>query len=94
MENLSTLEIVGIIVLVLIFGGFIWRIAKRMVTLLLIAVLVVVGIYFVKPTILYDWFGKENVNKVETVVTDKTQELQEKTKETTTELLDKAEKNK
>lgn len=89
MENLTGLEIVGIIILVLLFSGVIWRIAKRLFGLLIIAVIVILGIYFVKPTILYDWFGKENVDRVENVVKKESEVLQEKTKETTTEFLTK-----
>jgi len=66
--HLTTLQIIGIVFLVLIFGGLIWRIAKRLVGFLIIAVLVLVGIYFVKPTLLDEWFGHANVQKVEQVV--------------------------
>jgi hypothetical protein len=81
MENLSTLEIIGIIILVLLFGGVIWRIAKRLFAVAFVAVLVLLGIYFTKPEILYDWFGKDNVEKVETKVKDGSEELKEKSRE-------------
>jgi hypothetical protein len=81
MENLSTLEIIGIIILVLLFGGVIWRLAKRLFAVALIAVLVLLGIYFTKPEILYDWFGKENVEWV----VGKTENAKEVVREKTTE---------
>ena len=81
MENLSNWEIVGIIVLVLIFGGLVIRIAKSLFKYILIAALVLVGIYFVKPELLNDWFGKENVEKVEQTVKDTGEELKPHVKE-------------
>jgi len=93
LSNLSTWEIVGIIALVLIFGGFVWRVAKRLVVILFIAAAVILGIYFTKPEILYDWFGKDNVDKVEVVVKDKTEEAQEVVKEKTTEVVKELDSN-
>ena len=61
LSNLSNWEIFGIIVLILIFGGFIWRVAKRLFVLVVIAGLVLFGLYKFSPETLHDWFGKENV---------------------------------
>ncbi len=79
MESLTTLQIIGIIVLILVFGGVIWRIAKRLFAVLVIAVLVLLGIYFTNPEILYEWFGKSNVQKIEVKVKEGGEELKEVT---------------
>ena len=49
MENLTNWEIVGIIVLVLIFGGVVWRIAKGVIKIVIVGLLVLAGIYFLFP---------------------------------------------
>jgi len=66
--HLTTLQIIGIVLLVLIFGGFLWRVAKRLFVIAFIAVAILLGIYFVSPQTLYNWFGEGNVHKVEHVV--------------------------
>ena len=75
MENLSTLEIVGIIVLVLLFGGVIWRIAKRLVGILIVGAIIILGIYFVKPDLIDEWFGKETRIEMENKVKKSGEEL-------------------
>ena len=95
MEILSNLnwEIFGIIVLILIFGGFIWRVAKRLFVLVVIAGLVLFGLYKFSPETLHNWFGEDNVNKVENYVEDKKEELQEDSKAFADDTLDKLENN-
>lgn len=88
LSNLTNWEIVGIILLVLIFGGFLWRVAKRLFGIAIIALLILGGIYLVKPEILHNWFGKENVHKIENKVKDETDKAQKKVQEKTTEVLD------
>ena len=75
MENLSTLEIVGIIVLVLLFGGVIWKIAKRLVGILIVGAIIILGIYFVKPDLIDEWFGKETRIEMENKVKKSVEEL-------------------
>jgi hypothetical protein len=70
MENLSTLEIIGIIVLVLVFGGLILRLAARLFKYFLIVLLIFAGIYFVKPELLNEWFGDGTTNQIEQKVGD------------------------
>lgn len=86
--ELTTLQIIGIVVLVLLFGGIVWKIAKKLVIVAFIAIIIVLGIYFVKPNILYDWIGKENVTKIEKRVWVFTDNAKEKTKETADKVID------
>lgn len=79
--DLSFWEIVGIILIIILFGGVIWRLAKKLLVVAFIAVLILLGIYFTKPEILYDWFGKENVEKVEKKAKEGTQDLKDVTNE-------------
>jgi len=88
MGSLSTLEIIGIIVLVLLFGGVIFRFAKRLLTIAFIAILVILGIYFVNPKVLHDWFGKENVDKIENKVGEGLEDAKKETREFADEALD------
>jgi hypothetical protein len=93
MENLSTWEIVGIVLLILLFGGIIWRIAKKLFAIAVVAALILLGIYFVSPETLYDWFGKDNVEKIENVVKEETNEAKETIKKETTEFVDELDSN-
>ena len=77
----TTIEIIGIVMLILIFGGAILRFAKNLFILLIVSFLVIVGVYLTKPEVLYDWFGQENVEKV----VSKTNEVGGEIKEVTNE---------
>jgi len=81
MENLSNWEIVGIIVLVLLFGGLILRVAARLFKFFLIAVLIFAGIYFVKPELLNEWFGDGTTDQIEQKVNDVVDEAKPHIKE-------------
>jgi hypothetical protein len=70
MENLSTLEIVGIIVLVIIFGGFIWNVAKSLFKVFIVGIVIFGAIYFFKPELLNDWFGAGTTAKIEQTIDD------------------------
>lgn len=81
----TTIEIIGIILLILIFGGAIMKFAKNLFMLLVVIVLVMIGVYVTNPEILYDWFGQENVEKV----VSKTSEVTGDIKEVTNDVGDK-----
>lgn len=88
LEQFTGMQIFGFILIILIFGGFLWKVTKRIFTILFIIILLILGLYFVEPEILNDWFGEENVQKVEKIVQDESAKLKEKTKETTINVLD------
>jgi c-di-AMP phosphodiesterase-like protein len=67
---MSTTTIIILIIVALIFAPLLWNIAKGLAKLLLIVLLVLGAIYIFSPETLDNWFGSENVEKVENKVSD------------------------
>ena len=84
MESIGTMELLklaGLIIVGYFILKFIWNIVSGVIKLIIAVILIGVGIYFVKPTILHDVFGKENVENVAKKVGDKGVELVDDAKE-------------
>lgn len=84
----STAMIVLIILVVLFFGGFIFRSIKVVLKLALIIAAVLIGIYFVKPELLHESFGKEKVDAFVNKAENVTKDVISKTKDLSNELTD------
>lgn len=67
METNELLMLIGIIVIAIMVLRFLWNAVGSIVKLAIVVVIIGAGIYFVKPELLYNVFGKE---KVEAVATD------------------------
>ena len=70
MGELSNLEIIGIIVLILIFGGFLWRLAKGIFKIFLVAVVIIGAIYFFKPELIKEQIGTAEFEKYDKKIKD------------------------
>lgn len=75
MENLEIFKIVGIVIVAFFLLKFIWGMLKGVFKIVLTIIVVAVGLYFMKPELLHNAFGKENVEIVAKKVNDGGNEL-------------------
>lgn len=64
METNQILMLVGLIVVGYLILKFIWGAAKGIIKLALVVIILGAGAYIIKPELLYNVFGKENVEAV------------------------------
>lgn len=77
---MSTLTIVILVVIGLILLPILWNIAKGLFKFVVVALLVLGAIYIIKPEIINNLFGKENVESVVNSTKDATKEAFENVK--------------
>lgn len=75
METIEILKLVLAIVVGYFILKFLWNVVSGIFKLILVVILVGVGVYFVKPELLHDAFGKEAVESVATDIKKETKEL-------------------
>ena len=64
METNQILMLVGLVVVGYLILKFIWGAAKGIIKLALVVIILGAGAYIIKPELLYNVFGKENVEAV------------------------------
>jgi hypothetical protein len=71
METTQILTLLAVVVVGYFVLKFLWNATKGILKLVLTVIIIAVGVYLVKPELLYNVFGKENVEQV----ADKTKEV-------------------
>ena len=64
METMEFLKLAVVVILGYFILKFIWGTAKGIVKLILAVIIIAIGVYVMKPELLYDVFGKDKVEGV------------------------------
>lgn len=58
------LMLIGVVVIGYLVLKFLWNMVGNLLKLLIVVIIIGAGTYFVKPELLYNVFGKENIEAV------------------------------
>lgn len=95
MEMNEILMLIGVVIVGYLILKFLWNVVGNLIKLVIVVIVIGVSTYLINPELIYNAFGKENVEavakeakeaivKVSDVANDATTEVENKVKDTVT----------